>query len=114
MDSLTLNSLYDEGAYRSAKQPVYGVPAPAPNPFEVHDPFSFSSSIPPPHNVQIEAMAQQQINPFVPHQPYQLQKQQHLLINPANPFEDAGYGAFPVNPVSHSHNNNPFGSTGLL
>nr|GEV19198.1 putative clathrin assembly protein At2g01600 [Tanacetum cinerariifolium] len=32
LDSLTLNSLYDEGAYRAAQQPVYG--APAPNPFE--------------------------------------------------------------------------------
>ncbi|KAK1552595.1 hypothetical protein Q3G72_019769 [Acer saccharum] len=32
LDSLTLNSLYDEGAYRASQQPVYG--APAPNPFE--------------------------------------------------------------------------------
>ncbi|KAJ1418416.1 Protein kinase domain [Sesbania bispinosa] len=30
LDSLTLNSLYNEGAYRSAQQPVYGVPAPNP------------------------------------------------------------------------------------
>ncbi|XP_054810398.1 putative clathrin assembly protein At2g01600 isoform X1 [Prosopis cineraria] len=116
MDSLTLNSLYDEAAYRS-QQPVYG--APAPNPFEVQDPFAFSSSIPPPPAVQMAAMAQQQANPFGPYQPYQPQpqpqQQQHLLTSPANPFGDAGYGAFPVNPVSHSqNNNNPFGNPGLL
>ncbi|KAJ1425384.1 Phosphoinositide-binding clathrin adaptor, domain 2 [Sesbania bispinosa] len=112
LDSLTLNSLYDEGAYRSAQQPVYGVPAP--NPFEVQDPFALSSSIPPPPNVQMAAMAQQQqVNPFGPYQPYQ-QQQQHMLMNPANPFGYAGYGAFHMNPVSHLHHNNPFGSTGLL
>ncbi|XP_061357303.1 putative clathrin assembly protein At2g01600 isoform X2 [Gastrolobium bilobum] len=115
LDSLTLNSLYDEGAYRAAQQPVYG--APAPNPFEVQDPFALSSSIPPPPNVQMAAMAQQQLNPFgsyQPYQPQQQQQQQHMLMNPANPFGDAGYGAFHVNPVSHPQNNNPFGSTGFL
>ncbi|KAK7273879.1 hypothetical protein RIF29_14943 [Crotalaria pallida] len=111
LDSLTLNSLYDEGAYRSAQQPVYG--APAPNPFEVQDPFAFSSSIPPPSNVQMAAMAQQQVNPFGPYQPYQPQ-QPHMMMNPANPFGDAGFGGFPVNSVSHPQHNNPFGSTGLL
>ncbi|KAL9328950.1 hypothetical protein ACSQ67_003953 [Phaseolus vulgaris] len=45
LDSLTLNSLYDEAAYRSSQQPQYG--APAPNPFEVHDPFALSNSVPP-------------------------------------------------------------------
>ncbi|KAK4261754.1 hypothetical protein QN277_004710 [Acacia crassicarpa] len=115
MDSLTLNSLYDEAAYR-AQQPVYG--APAPNPFEVQDPFSFSSSIPPPTAVQMAAMSQQQTNPFGPFQPFQPQpqpQQQHLLMSATNPFGDAGFGAFPVNPVSHSqNNNNPFGNPGLL
>ncbi|KAG5040799.1 hypothetical protein JHK82_012914 [Glycine max] len=118
LDSLTLNSLYDEAAYRSAQQPVYG--APAPNPFEVQDPFALSSSIPPPPAVQMAAM-QQQANPFgsyqQPFQPQpQLQQQQQLmLMNPANPFGDAGFGAFPAsNPVPHPQNNNPFGSTGLL
>ena len=118
LDSLTLNSLYDETAYRSAQQPVYG--APAPNPFEVQDPFALSSSIPPPPAVQMAAM-QQQANPFgsyqQPFQPQpQLQQQQQLmLMNPANPFGDAGFGAFPAsNPVPHPQNNNPFGSTGLL
>ncbi|XP_028775480.1 putative clathrin assembly protein At2g01600 [Neltuma alba] len=115
MDSLTLNSLYDEAAYRS-QQPTYG--APAPNPFEVQDPFAFSSSIPPPPAVQMAAMSQQQTNPFGPFQPFQpqpQQQQQHLLMNAANPFGDAGYGAFPVNPVSHpQNNNNPFGNPGLL
>ncbi|KAK7359493.1 hypothetical protein VNO77_01453 [Canavalia gladiata] len=116
LDSLTLNSLYDEAAYRSQQQPVYG--APAPNPFEVQDPFALSTNIPPPPAVQMAAM-QQQVNPFGPYQPFQPQsqpqpQQQHMLMNPANPFGDAGYGAFPPNPVSHPHNNNPFGSTGLL
>ncbi|CAL0318480.1 unnamed protein product [Lupinus luteus] len=112
LDSLTLNSLYDEGAYRSAQQPVYG--APAPYPFGVQDPFASSGSIPPPSNVQMAAMAQQQqVNSFGHYQPYQLQ-QPHMMMNPANPFGDAGYGAFPVNSVSHPQHNNPFGSTGLL
>ncbi|KAE9605313.1 putative ANTH domain-containing protein [Lupinus albus] len=113
LDSLTLNSLYDEGAYRSAQQPVYG--APTPYPFGMQeDPFASSSSIPPPSNVQMAAMAQQQqVNSFGPYQPYQLQ-QSHMMMNPANPFGDAGYGAFPVNSVSHPQHNNPFGSTGLL
>ncbi|KAL2343529.1 hypothetical protein Fmac_004814 [Flemingia macrophylla] len=115
LDSLTLNSLYDEGAYRSAQQPVYG--APAPNPFEVQDPFALSTTIPPPPAVQMAAM-QQQVNPFGPYQPFQpqpfQQQPQHMLMNPANPFGDAGFGAFPSNPVSHPQNNNPFGSTGLL
>ncbi|KAK4264004.1 hypothetical protein QN277_029346 [Acacia crassicarpa] len=112
LDTLTLNSLYDEAAYRSAnQQAMYG--APAPNPFEVHDPFAPSSNVPPPPAVQMAAMAQPQVNPFGPYPPYQPQ-QQHMLMNPANPFGDAGYRAFPVNPVSHPQNNNPFGSTGLL
>ncbi|KAK7399915.1 hypothetical protein VNO78_11112 [Psophocarpus tetragonolobus] len=114
LDSLTLNSLYDEAAYRSAQQPVYG--APTPNPFEVQDPFALSSSIPPPTAVQMAAM-QQQANPFGPYQPFQPQQKQqqhHMLMNPANPFGDAGFGAFPPpNPLPHPQNN-PFGSTGLL
>ncbi|KAK7368538.1 hypothetical protein VNO80_10565 [Phaseolus coccineus] len=115
LDSLTLNSLYDEAAYRSSQQPLYG--APAPNPFEVQDPFALSSSVPPPPAVQMAAM-HHQANPFGPYQPFQPQtqppqQQQHMLMNPANPFGDAGFGAFPPNPVSHPQNN-PFGSTGLL
>lgn len=114
LDSLTLNSLYDEGAYRAAQQPVYG--APAPNPFEVHDPFAISSNIAPPAGVQMAGM-QQQANPFGPYpqfQPQPHQQQQHMLMDPANPFADSGFGGFHANPVSHPHNNNPFGSTGLL
>ncbi|KAG6714144.1 hypothetical protein I3842_05G188700 [Carya illinoinensis] len=116
LDSLTLNSLYDEGAYRAAQQPVYG--APAPNPFEVQDPFALSSSVAPPPAVQMAAMAQQQANPFGPYQPtFQPQPQpqpQHLMMAPTNPFGDAAFGAFPVNPVAHPPTNNPFGTTGLL
>lgn len=114
MDSLTLNSLYDEAAYRATQQPVYG--APAPNPFEVQDPFAMSNSIAPPAAVQMAGMAQQSSNPFGPYQPTypQHQQQQHLMMNPTNPFGDTGFGAFPVHPVAHTQTNNPFGSTGLL
>ncbi|KAA8529034.1 hypothetical protein F0562_033478 [Nyssa sinensis] len=58
LDSLTLNSLYDEAAYRASQQPVYG--APAPNPFEVPDPFALSNNVAPPPAVQMAAMAQMQ------------------------------------------------------
>ncbi|VVB03765.1 unnamed protein product [Arabis nemorensis] len=122
LDTLTLNSLYDDGAYRASQRPVYG--APAPNPFEVHDPFASSNGT---------ATSQQPAvnNPFGSYQPtYQQQQQQHQLAlipptsNNSNPFGD--FGEFPVNPVSQQPNtsgfgdfavnqhNNPFRSTGLL
>ncbi|OIW15266.1 hypothetical protein TanjilG_16516 [Lupinus angustifolius] len=116
LDTLTLNSLYDEAAYRSAQQPIYGAPA-APNPFEVQDPFVLSTSVLPTPNVQISSMGQQQVNPFGPVQPFQQpqQQQQHMLMNPANPFVNAtGYEPFPANHVSQPQNNNPFGTPGLL
>ncbi|GAB2279974.1 hypothetical protein Dimus_014611 [Dionaea muscipula] len=114
LDSLTLNSLYDEGYYRANQKPVYGTPAP--NPFEVQDPFAISNNISPPPAVQIAATAQPPaVNPFGPFQsPYQQQPHQHLAMGPSNPFGDAGFGAFPVNPAPHSHANNPFESTGML
>ncbi|PIN19903.1 Clathrin assembly protein AP180 [Handroanthus impetiginosus] len=117
LDSLTLDSLYEEGAYRASQQPVYG--APAPNPFEVNDPFSISNSIPTPPTVQMAAMAQHHNNPFAPFPPAaypqaQPQTQQHLLMNPQNPFGDVGFGAFPAAPASHPQTTNPFGSTGLI
>ncbi|KAK4400058.1 putative clathrin assembly protein [Sesamum angolense] len=115
LDSLTLNSLYDEGAYRASQQPVYG--APAPNPFEVSDPFAISSNVPPPPTVQMAAMAQPQNNPFAPFQPAYpppQQQQQHLLMSPQNPFGDAGFGAFPAAPAAHPQTTNPFGSSSLL
>ncbi|XP_011038608.1 PREDICTED: putative clathrin assembly protein At2g01600 [Populus euphratica] len=110
LDSLTLDSLYHEGAYRAAQQPVYG--APAPNPFEVQDPFVLSNSIAPPPSVQMAAMAQQPHNPFSPYQPpYPQPQQQHVMMSHANPFGDTtGFGAFPAHPET----NNPFGSTSLL
>ncbi|KAL0296614.1 UNVERIFIED_CONTAM: putative clathrin assembly protein [Sesamum radiatum] len=115
LDSLTLNSLYDEGAYRASQQPVYG--APAPNPFEVSDPFAISSNVPPPPTIQMAAMAQPQNNPFAPFQPAYpppQQQQQHLLMSPQNPFGDAGFGAFPAAPAAHPQTTNPFGSSSLL
>ncbi|KAK4423428.1 putative clathrin assembly protein [Sesamum alatum] len=113
LDSLTLNSLYDEGAYRASQQPVYG--APAPNPFEVSDPFALSNNFPPP-TVQMAAMTPPQNNPFGPFQPtYPLPQQQpHSLMSPQNPFGDAGFGAFPGAPAAHPQTSNPFGSTSLL
>ncbi|GLT97926.1 hypothetical protein SLE2022_154680 [Rubroshorea leprosula] len=114
LDTLTLNSLYDDAAYRAARQPVYG--APAPNPFEVHDPFAMSNSIAPPTAVQMASMVQQQTNPFGPYQPAYQQplQQQHLMMSPTNPFGDAGFGQFPVIPVGQPHASNPFGTTSLL
>lgn len=113
LDSLTLNSLYDEGAYRAAQQPVYG--APAPNPFEVQDPFALSNNVAPPPGVQMAAMAQQQSNPFGPFQPTYQPQQQNVMMGPTNPFGDTGFGAFPAHPPApHPQTSNPFGSTGLL
>lgn len=114
LDTLTLNSLYDDGAYRASQQPVYGVPAP--NPFEVADPFAFSNNVAPPPAVQMATAAQQQANPFGPFQPaypQPLNQQQNLMMGPQNPFGDTGFGAFPAN-NQHPQSNNPFGSTGLL
>ncbi|KAF5762273.1 putative ANTH domain, ENTH domain, phosphoinositide-binding clathrin adaptor, domain 2 [Helianthus annuus] len=91
LDSLTLNSLYDEGAYRAAQQPVYG--SPAPNPFEVGDPPFIAD----PHIA----------NPFGP-----AQQQLSLTMGPPNPFIDSGFGPFPVN-NTHTQVTNPF-ETGLL
>ncbi|XP_010265534.1 PREDICTED: putative clathrin assembly protein At2g01600 [Nelumbo nucifera] len=113
LDTLTLNSLYDEGAYRAAQKPVYG--APTPNPFEVQDPFALSNNVVPPPAVQMAAMSQQQSNPFIHYQPnYQPQQQRNLIMGASNPFGDTGFGAFPVNPALHPQNTNPFGSTSLL
>lgn len=116
LDQLTLDSLYDEGTYRASQQPVYGQPAP--NPFEVGDPFAaFPSSIPPPLPVQMVPNTQHQNNPFAPFQPAypQMQPEQQLLMGPHNPFGDAGFGAFPVtSTTTHPQATNPFGSTGLL
>ncbi|KAJ0240501.1 putative clathrin assembly protein [Hirschfeldia incana] len=120
LDTLTLNSLYDDGAYIASQRPVYG--APAPNPFEVHDPFATSNSTPPPQQPAVS-------NPFGAYQPtYQPQQQLQLAFpNPPasnNPFGD--FGEFPVNPVQQQPNtsgfgdfavnqhNNPFRSTGGL
>ncbi|KAI4379079.1 hypothetical protein MLD38_005418 [Melastoma candidum] len=113
LDTLTLNSLYDEGAYRASLQPVYGAPA-APNPFEVQDPFAISNSIAHPSAIQMATIAQQPTNPFGPYQPvYQFPQQP--LMSPANPFEDPGFGPLPAgNPVAHPLTANPFGSTGIL
>ncbi|MFQ6640568.1 hypothetical protein Gotur_014366 [Gossypium turneri] len=114
LDSLTLNSLYDEAAYRASQQPVYGTAAP--NPFEVQDPLAVSNNIATPTVVQMAAMGQQQNNPFGSYQP--TYPQQHLVMSPSNPFGDVGLGAFPANqmvPFAQPHANNPFGgSTGLL
>ncbi|KAK9074548.1 hypothetical protein SSX86_007146 [Deinandra increscens subsp. villosa] len=88
-DSLTLDSLYDEGAYRAALQPVYG--SPAPNPFEVGAPFV----APPPTS-----------NPFGPYHPHQ----DLMMGQPQpNPFVDSGFGPFPVN-NTHIQTTNPFGA----
>lgn len=114
LDSLTLNSLYDEGAYRASQQPVYG--SPAPNPFEAADPFALSNNIAAVPPVQMSAAPQYQANPFGPYQQpvySQSQLQPDLLLGQQNPFLDLGFGAFPANNGAHPQSN-PFGSTGLL
>ncbi|XP_058079811.1 putative clathrin assembly protein At2g01600 isoform X2 [Magnolia sinica] len=117
MDSLTLDSLYDEAAYRQS-QPAYGV-AP-PNPFEMQDPFAASNSVAAPRSVQLAAMAQQQqmsmmmpSNPFFQPNNHPQQQQHSMTMGPSNPFGDAGFGSFALNHPPHLQNN-PFGNTGLL
>ncbi|KAD2804200.1 hypothetical protein E3N88_37577 [Mikania micrantha] len=105
MDSLTLNSLYDEGAYRAAQQPVYG--SPAPNPFEVADPFAMSG---PSVQNQMASTYQANPNPFGPYQPSTAYgPPQNLMMGQPNPFIDSGFGMFPVN--NHPQTTNPFGTT---
>ncbi|KAK9060065.1 hypothetical protein SSX86_020769 [Deinandra increscens subsp. villosa] len=111
LDSLTLNSLYDEGAYRAARQPVYG--SPAPNPFEVADLFAMSGQ-----PVQNQMPSPYQANPFGPYQPVSPygppQPPQNLMMAPPNPFMDSGFGPFPVNNNNnntHPPTTNPFGTT---
>ncbi|CAA0817164.1 Putative clathrin assembly protein [Striga hermonthica] len=113
LDLLTLESLYEDGAYRASQQPLYGAPAPspgAPNPFEVNDPFSVSNSAAVPNNSSVQ-MAN---NPFGPFQPAVSYPQTQPQMGPQNPFGDAGFGAFPVAPSVHPQTTNPFGSTGLI
>ncbi|CAI9278487.1 unnamed protein product [Lactuca saligna] len=103
LDSLTLNSLYDEGAYRASQQPIYG--SPAPNPFESGDPFH---SAPPQHQPQ------PQPNPFGgPYQPPASAygpPQPNLMMAPPNPFVDSGFGSFPLNNNNQPPTTNPFGA----
>ncbi|XP_074295986.1 putative clathrin assembly protein At2g01600 [Silene latifolia] len=111
LDSLTLNSLYDEAAYRTNQHPIYG--ALALNPFEVQDPFAMSNNIAPPPGVQMSAMAQQSShNPFGSYQP-SFQAQPHAGLSGPNPFADNGFGPYPAAPL-HPQHANPFGNTGLL
>ncbi|KAL3644712.1 hypothetical protein CASFOL_009892 [Castilleja foliolosa] len=102
LDSLTLNSLYDESAYRAAlqQQPIYGPPAL--NPFEINDPFAIPSVAPTHQN-----------NPFAQFQPVYTQPQQHQhpFVGPQNPFSDAGFTPFPGTGPQTS---NPFGGPGIL
>ncbi|CAL4961940.1 unnamed protein product [Urochloa decumbens] len=113
-DKLTLDSLYDEGTYRQMQQQqLYG--SAAPNPFMASDPFAMSNQVAPPPSLQMAAMAQQpqplmiEANPFG--QP--LQPQHAGMAPAANPFLDAGFGAFPAANGMHPQAN-PFGAAQLL
>ncbi|XP_020573984.1 putative clathrin assembly protein At2g01600 [Phalaenopsis equestris] len=119
-DKLTLDSLYDEAAYRQQQQQQYHDVA-APNPFMAADPFTASNEIAAPPSVQMAAMAQQQSlmiqsNPFMQPPISSQQQQQHPPIfagAEANPFTDTtGLGTFPVN--NDYHKSSPFGSSQLL
>ncbi|XP_042005395.1 putative clathrin assembly protein At2g01600 [Salvia splendens] len=109
LDMLTLESLYDEGSYRASQQPVYG--APAPNPFEVSDPFAVYNNVAIPTVPPVAGMTQHQVNQFMP---FQLPQQQptHSMMSSQNPFGDTGFGAFPAaSAPTHPQTTNPFGST---
>ena len=98
------------------------------NPFEsnpvmslgLYEPFSMSNNVPPPPNVQMASMAQQQHAMVLQQQPHQMVLMSPTLIampqyeNPfGDPFETNythGVGAF----TQISHQNNPFGNPGLL
>lgn len=115
LDSLLLDSLYDEGAYRASQQPRYG--APAPNPFEVSDLFAMSNIVPAPPSVHMAGMTQPQNPLFSPFQPAypQIQQQHNYMTSPQNPFGDTtGFGTFPATTAPHSQSTNPFGNAGLL
>ncbi|GJS10958.1 hypothetical protein Tco_0367754 [Tanacetum coccineum] len=98
LDSVTLNSLYDEGVYRAAQQPVYG--APAPNPFETGDPFVTGP--------QTGAVVPHESNPFGPFEP-----QPNLMMAQPNPFVDSGFGSFSVD-NNHPQATNPWQSSSQL
>lgn len=113
-DKLTLDSLYDDAAYRQQQQQqqYYGTPT---NPFMTADPFSMSNQVAPPPSVQMAAMAQHQSlamhsNPFAHPIPLQPHQQPPMLTgSAANPFADTtGFGAFPVDTTHHQ--TNPFGT----
>ncbi|KAL5994603.1 hypothetical protein ACLOJK_024656 [Asimina triloba] len=118
LDSLTLDSLYDEAAYRQSQAAAaYG--AAPPNPFAMQDPFSASNVVAAPPSVQMQAIAQQQqmsmvmqSNPFLQSTNPHLQPNS-MPMGASNPFGDTGFGTFPVNHPTHLQNN-PFGSTNLL
>ncbi|URE36648.1 Clathrin assembly protein [Musa troglodytarum] len=115
-DKLTLDSLYDEAAYRQQQQQQQYYGAPPPNPFMAADPFTVSNQVAAPPAVQMAAMAQQQqqMSMFMQSNPFgQPVYQQHVNMGAAsNPFGDSGFGAFPA---SNPHQqNNPFGNQHLI
>lgn len=130
LDSLTLNSLYDEGAYRASQQPVYG--RPTPNPFEAQDPFAvskppsfemvamqqpnpYAQSIPQQHpNPYAQTMPVQQPNPYAQFQPNYQQHPQPMSMAPENPFGDTSFAPFGNTAAQNHSATNPFGTAGLL
>ncbi|KAF9592453.1 hypothetical protein IFM89_014943 [Coptis chinensis] len=115
LDMLTLSSLYDEAAYRAARQPVYGTPVP--NPFDVQDPFASSMNFAPPAAVQTVAMPHYQMNVYGQYQPNYQQQQhqhQHVTVGSSNPFGDMDFRPFHSTHAYQNPSTNPFGSTSLL
>ncbi|KAM0945824.1 putative ANTH domain, ENTH domain, ANTH domain superfamily protein [Dioscorea sansibarensis] len=93
-NKLTLDSLYDDSAYRQQTN-YYGTTPP--NPFLAPDPFAMSNQIAAPPAVQMAAMAQQQ------------QQQQWSMMPQPNPFMQPMHHPAPITPIA----SNPFGDTGL-
>ncbi|CAL9167864.1 unnamed protein product [Musa hybrid cultivar] len=115
-DKLTLDSLYDEAAYRQQQQQQQYYGAPPPNPFMAADPFTVSNQVAAPPAVQMAAMAQQQqqMSMFMQSNPFaQPVYQQHVTMGAAsNPFGGNGFGAFPA--TDPHQQNNPFGNQHLI
>lgn len=115
-DKLLLDSLYEDDAARrqlmltnAGYNAGYGYDSMAlQTPFDQHDPFALSNSIPPPTNVQMAQMAQQQQQQNTMMVPYgfsgQYPQQQMPTMGSSNPFGDPF--DYPHSTLPPQHGNN--------
>ncbi|XP_073003926.1 putative clathrin assembly protein At2g01600 [Typha latifolia] len=111
-DKLTLDSLYDEGAYRQRQQHQQFYGASPSYPFMMADPFAISNQVAPPPSVQMAAMVQHQQQMSMMMQPNPFVQAPMAIGAASNPFLDAGFGQFAAN--NPHHQSNPTGSIQLL